>query len=196
MYLCIYVCTYIHRYIDTYIYMYIHNTWQMAEVLLEKKNTKSVIWKYFDLEADDEGNPKDADSPKCKLCFQKVTACFGNTSNLYSHIRTTHPIVHKDLQAEKAEKPPTKSRKSEQQDSEDSTGQMTVKECLGKGKKLSKDSWEFKELTRSVSECLAKEMLPLNTVDRAGFRAMLHTFNPRYTLPTRSYSFILFRNKF
>ena len=64
---------------------------------------------------------------------------------------------------------------------------MTIKECLGKGKKLSKDSWEFKQRTRSVSECLAKEMLPLNTVDRAGFRAMLHTFNPRYTLPTRSY---------
>ena len=152
-----------------------------------KKNTKSVIWKYFGLEADDKGNPKDADSPKYKLCFQKVTARFGNISNLYLHIRTTHPVVHKDLQAEKAEKPPTKSRKSEHQDSEDSTGQMTIKECLGKGKKLSKDSREFKELTRSVSECLAKEMLPLNTVDRAGFRAMLHTFNPRYTLPTRSY---------
>ena len=74
-----------------------------------KKNTKSVIWKYFGLEADDKGNPKDADSPKYKLCFQKVTARFGNISNLYLHIRTTHPVVHKDLQAEKAEKPPTKS---------------------------------------------------------------------------------------
>ena len=35
--------------------------------------------------------------------------------------------------------------------------------------------------------CLAKDMLPLSTVDKPGFWAMLSKLNPRYDLPTRSY---------
>ena len=30
-------------------------------------------------------------------------------------------------------------------------------------------------------------MLPLSTVDKPGFRAMLHQFNPHYQLPTRKH---------
>ena len=56
--------------------------------LVEKKKTKSLVWCYFTFEADANGKPKDINKPKCKLCQEEVTARFGDTSNLYTHIRT------------------------------------------------------------------------------------------------------------
>ena len=58
---------------------------------------------------------------------------------------------------------------------------------LKKNRKFDRSSREHKELTRSVTTCLAKDMLPLSTVDKPGFRAMILRLNPRYDLRTRSY---------
>ena len=55
-----------------------------------------------------------------------------------------------------------------------------------KQKLLSTSSREHKELTKSVANCLAKDMLPLSTVDKPGFRAMLYMFNPRFQLPIQN----------
>ena len=67
------------------------------------------------------------------------------------------------------------------------TKSQSIEECFEKGRMISKDSREHKELTKSVAECLAKDMLPLYTVEKAGFKAMLKKFNSRYDLPSRSY---------
>ena len=42
-------------------------------------------------------------------------------------------------------------------------------------------------MTNSVAYCLARDMLPLSTVDKPGFRAMIHQFNPHYQLPTHKH---------
>ena len=52
---------------------------------------------------------------------------------------------------------------------------------------LSTSSKEYKALTGAVTHCLTRDMLPLSTVDKPVFRAMLHEFNPRYQLPTRKH---------
>ena len=51
-------------------------------------------------------------------------------------------------------------------------------------KKLDSSSKDHKELTKSVAICLAKDMLPIYTVKKEGFKAMLRKFNPRYDLPS------------
>ena len=60
-------------------------------------------------------------------------------------------------------------------------------DSLSKKQPLSSFSKEHKALTNSVAYCLARDMLPLSTVDKPGFRAMLYQFNPRYQLPTRKH---------
>ena len=56
-----------------------------------------------------------------------------------------------------------------------------------KTKLFSSSSDEYKKLTKSVTYCLAKDILPISTVDKPGFKAMLRNFNPRYQLPNRNH---------
>lgn len=151
----------------------------MTSGLVEKKNTKSPVWRYFAFEADTDGKPKDIDKPKCKLCQEDITARFGNTSNLYTHIRNKHPSIYTSLAKERQE--------SSSSTRCNSSSQTSVTALFEKSRKFDRNSREHKELTRSVTTCLAKDMLPLSTVDKPGFRAMISKFNPRYDLPTRSY---------
>ena len=48
-------------------------------------------------------------------------------------------------------------------------------------------SKKWQQITESVAFSLAKDSLPLYTVDKPGFRKMLHTLDPRYELPSRKY---------
>ena len=66
-------------------------------------------------------------------------------------------------------------------------GQPSLMEAFQKVTPLPTSSREHTELTRSVTYCLAKDMLPISTVEKTGFKAMLQRFYPRYQLPSRSY---------
>ena len=62
--------------------------------LIEKPNTKSQVWKHFGLVPDADGKPKEMDKPRCKLCFEEVIAKYGNTNNLFTHLRNKHSLVY------------------------------------------------------------------------------------------------------
>ncbi|XP_067930858.1 zinc finger BED domain-containing protein 4-like [Watersipora subatra] len=51
----------------------------------------------------------------------------------------------------------------------------------------SASSANHKKLTKAVGSFIIKEGLPIYTVEKTGFREMLSTFDPLYTLPSRSY---------
>ena len=55
--------------------------------LVKKLNTKSSVWTYFGLEADESDKPlrDKEDSPVCRACKKSVRAKGGNTSNLLTH---------------------------------------------------------------------------------------------------------------
>ncbi len=42
-------------------------------------------------------------------------------------------------------------------------------------------------MTAAVTRYLAKEMVPIYTVNKASFRSMVETLNPRYDLPHKDY---------
>ena len=42
-------------------------------------------------------------------------------------------------------------------------------------------------MTNSVTYAIAKDMLPLSSVEKPGFQSMLSTFDNRYQLPNRKY---------
>ena len=91
-----------------------------------------------------------------------------------------HPSIYKDLSKERQES-------SNSSRDKDSSSQTSVTALFEKSRKFDRNSREHKELTRSITMCLAKDMLPLSTVDKPGFRAMISRLNPRCDLPTRSY---------
>ncbi len=68
-----------------------------GQQLTEKCGTKSAVWKYFGLIADDSGGGSQQDNPVCRICGVQVRAATGNTSNLLSHLKNKHPKVHSEV---------------------------------------------------------------------------------------------------
>ena len=58
--------------------------------LVAKKDTKSQVWRNFGLKQVD-GRIVETDQPVCRQCFVQVRVKLGNTSTLYSHLKTNHP---------------------------------------------------------------------------------------------------------
>jgi hypothetical protein len=64
--------------------------------------------------------------------------------------------------------------------------QPTITKVFEQLTPISKDSSQWQMLTKSVCYCIAKDMLPLSSVNDPGFKHMLKTFEPRYIPPERS----------
>ncbi|XP_023150324.2 uncharacterized protein LOC111585152 isoform X1 [Amphiprion ocellaris] len=58
--------------------------------LIAKPRSKSMVWLYFGLKADDKGQPLNSREAVCRLCRKIVLAKGGNTTNLRSHLRRRH----------------------------------------------------------------------------------------------------------
>lgn len=153
------------------------------EELVPKANTKSAVWEYFGFIPDKEGKPKDEDKPVCKLCKKTVLSKGSNTSNLFTHLRTTHPKIHTQL---KTAKPLSTTTSSKQKEPAERTT-MTIAESLMRAEPYPRSSKKWKQLTDSVAFCLAKDSMPLYTVSKPGFKKMIDTFDHRYELPSRKY---------
>ena len=121
--------------------------------------------------------------PKCHLCQTTVAAKDSNNSSLYGYLRSMYP--EKFLLVQCASNKSSKQANGQKTSCRD--GQTLIIDSWSKQQPLSSSSKEHKALTNSFAYCLAKNMLPLSTVDKPGFRAMIHQFNPRCQLPTRKH---------
>ena len=94
--------------------------------LVDKKNTKSEVWKHFALRTDRlTGTATDSDKPVCKLCNATVSAKYGNTSNLFAHLKNQHVDVYDTIKRMSNEKRAGKSSE-----------QSTIIESFAKARKL------------------------------------------------------------
>lgn len=58
--------------------------------LISKPRSKSIVWLYFGLKADEKGRPLNTGEAVCRLCRKIVLAKGGNTTNLRSHLKRRH----------------------------------------------------------------------------------------------------------
>lgn len=58
--------------------------------LVSKPRSKSTVWLYFGLKADEKGRPLNSEEAICRLCRKIVLAKGGNTTNLRSHLKRRH----------------------------------------------------------------------------------------------------------
>ena len=58
---------------------------------------------------------------------------------------------------------------------------------MDRTKKYSPTSKEHQQLTKAVTFCIAKGILPIYTAHKKGFCEMVKAVNPRYELPHKNY---------
>ena len=148
-----------------------------SKELVPKPKTTSAVWQYFGFIANEEGRPKNEQQPICKLCKKTVLSRGSNTSNLFAHLRANHPSTHQLI---KKAKPSTNQRPQER-------STPTITESLMRAQSYARTSKKWQRLTESVAFCLAKDSLPLYSVEKPGFRRMVRTFDPQFELPSRKH---------
>ncbi|KAG1960983.1 zinc finger BED domain-containing protein 1-like [Pimephales promelas] len=62
-----------------------------------------------------------------------------------------------------------------------------TKEAFEKGTPYDRTSKRWKDVTDAVTFYLAKDMIPIKTVENEGFKRMLKVVDPRYEIPSRKY---------
>ena len=153
--------------------------------LVSKENSTSLVWNYFGFKAGEDGKPINSEKAICRVtsgCTKKpVLAKGGNTSNLLTHLKRHHPKQYAELiEAQEKKKAKDKSSKRSQ-------GQAKLKVVDQSAAIYGRGSKRWQELTDSVSYCIAKDMMPIHTVEKEGFKALLERFDSKYELPSQKY---------
>ena len=139
---------------------------------MSKSFSSFQAWIYFGFKTDGEGKTKDSDRPTCCLCIKRVLAKGGNTSNLLSHLHVHHPSKFDEVK---------KQQKEQSQSSSSKPKQPTIIDAVQRTRKHERNWRKWKQLTDSVTYFLAKNMLPLYTVKKEGFKKLIRTLDPQMT---------------
>ena len=147
--------------------------------IVKKRNTKSKAWLYFGLRANEDGEiiEEEQHQPICRKCGVGIRAKEGNTSNLFQHLRDHHPEMLASVSTG------TSSSSSESR----TMTQRTIKESLARSTKYPRGSPQAKVMTRAITYYLAKDAVPLYTVEKPGFKHVVSKLDPRYELPSRKF---------
>ncbi len=65
--------------------------------------------------------------------------------------------------------------------------QTSIQQSFSKGTPYIRKSPRWIEITRAITVYLCKDMVPFQTVERRGFKAMIRAIDPRYEVPSRKY---------
>lgn len=142
--------------------------------LVSKPDSSAPVWEHFGFKPNARGEPINVNEPVCRLCFKTVASKRGNTTNLKFHLKYNHPIHFSNLATTTTA-------------GEGSSRQLSVTDAFSRQCKYKRDSTKWRTLTDSVTRYIAKEMQPLNTVEKPAFKSMLQTFDKQYELPKKTY---------
>lgn len=147
-----------------------------SEDLIPKKgNVSSVIWNWFGFVASDT----EQTAPRCKVCLAVATkgSC---TTNLLQHLKQRHAAEWErccSLRKEQDRGSPSPA----------TTKQPSVLETFTNCIPYDKKGARWKAITDAVAMYIAKDVVPIYTVEKPGFIHLLKVLDPRYVLPSRKY---------
>lgn len=70
---------------------------------------------------------------------------------------------------------------------ESSATQTSLTQSMFSGVPYERNSIKWKEITNAVAFHVAKDMIPIYTVEKPSFKRLLQTLDPRYKMPSRKY---------
>ncbi|CAI5669823.1 unnamed protein product [Oreochromis niloticus] len=146
---------------------------------LKKKNSTSLIWRYFGFDKDDVLQTQ----VLCKTCRTLVATTRGNTTNLHHHLQYNHRELFEDFQKDRASQTKVANVKTKST----AVQQPSLYQSFSSGIPYEKTSKRYKEITEAITHFLAKDMMPINTVSREGFTSLIHKVDQRYRIPSRNY---------
>ncbi|KAL3995876.1 N-acetyltransferase 8 [Sarotherodon galilaeus] len=146
-----------------------------AGMLVPKRNCTSAVWEYFGFKRDDVAQSQ----VLCKTCLGRVSTSRGNTTNLYQHLKTQHKTEYDRCMAKKSS--------SVQNKPSNVTRQGSLTELFEGVTPYERTSKRHVEITKAVTHCIAKDMMPVNTVTKPGFNNLVTTLDKRYRMPSRTY---------
>ncbi|XP_065138382.2 E3 SUMO-protein ligase ZBED1-like [Paramisgurnus dabryanus] len=151
-----------------------------TEELVPKKGAGSVVWRFFGFQKSDV----DQTTILCKCCRAKIQAKGGNTSNLLQHLSRKHVLEYQECMILKSA--PSSSAGNTGKPKEKSS-QMSLTDVFARGTFYDRKSKRWIEITNSITNHIAKDMVPLITVEKDGFKQMIKTLDPRYEMQSRKY---------
>lgn len=144
---------------------------------VDKRGGTSVIWNWFGFDKKDS----EQRTVMCKVCKVAVKTTGANTTNLFYHLKHKHRVEYEQCVEKRRAAEASKSTFQPR------FTQPKIQHAFAYGSPYDKKSKRWKELTDALSYYLAKDMMPLYSVEKEGFNYLLHKFDPRYTMPSRKY---------
>ncbi|XP_040275761.1 E3 SUMO-protein ligase ZBED1-like [Bufo bufo] len=137
-----------------------------------KRHRVSKVWDHFKLR-------KKEKSVQCVYCKSEL-AYHNSTTSMLQHLNRKHPVYA--CTSSPSGLDPSTSQSQRRMDSYVWTAASR--------------STEAAELTDSILNMIVTDMRPLSMVEDEGFQRMISTFNPRYTLPSRTYFMKIMEKKY
>ncbi|KAL7880871.1 hypothetical protein SRHO_G00031250 [Serrasalmus rhombeus] len=130
----------------------------------------SFVWQHFGYPAEMINGKRVTDKTRtiCKHCMKTMPYTAANTSTMQRHLQHHHSTVLKSTTA------PVKK-----------TSQTTLTNTFGP--QLPQSSVRATAITRDIGVFIAADMRPFSVVENQGFRRLLHTLEPKYTIPSRTH---------
>ena len=133
---------------------------------------KSFVWQHFGYPAEMINGSRVTDKTRtiCKHCMKIMPYTAANTSTMQRHIQHHHSSVLNSTPA------PVKNTL---------TSQTTLTNAFGP--QLPQSSARATAITKDIGVFIAADMRPFSVVENKGFRRLLHTLEPKYTIPSRAH---------
>ncbi|XP_041706895.2 E3 SUMO-protein ligase ZBED1-like isoform X1 [Coregonus clupeaformis] len=142
-----------------------------------KPPLRSSVWKHFGFCKD--GDVLNKSLAVCRICKGQVKYN-GNTTNLSNHLLRRHGISHNtDRPGTSCSVPAATAAKGKVNSAEASGLACMFSQRLGQ------NSARAKNITATIAKFICKDMQPYSVVENPGFREMIQTLEPRYTIPSR-----------
>ncbi|KAI2665254.1 E3 SUMO-protein ligase ZBED1 [Labeo rohita] len=147
----------------------------------KKKNNGSLIWRWFGFKTSDEQQKQ----PICRECYKSVVSKCGSTSNLFHHLQLYHKVKYDEYLHLRATTSATKTTQPQPKTS--APKQSSLEPSFTRSVPYEKKSRKWCDITNAVTYHIAKDMVPIATVEKEGFKLLLKIIDPRYKLPNRKY---------
>lgn len=148
-----------------------------AEELIPRTGASSVIWNWFGFKKQDTQQS----TVLCKICRRTVAAKGSSTTNLFHHLNMKHPKEHEEsIKLRESTTARAASAKPKAK-------QPSIAVAFASAVPYEKTSKRWREITNAVTHHIAKDMVPVQTVERDGFKKLIKTLDPKYVLPSRKY---------
>ena len=108
-------------------------------------------------------------------------------TNLFHHLKQNHTREYEESQKKSREEESSTAGDVRTKSRQMTLTQLSIAGALASSTPYDRKSKRWNEITEAVTYCLAKDMMPIQTVEKEGFKRLVKKLDPRYNIPGRKY---------